>query len=201
MKPLHGRSILVFLAFSVLLLSGCAGKNFVRPSVDSIQLGKTTQTEISKRMGKPYAAGSMEKNGVMFNTASYAYANTGSSTLYPGVTGARSQGFYFHNGVVVGSEFTSSFKEDGTDFDESKLASIKKGETTVDNVVNLLGRPSGEFIFPLTASAQDKALVYLYMQTKGSAFNLRFYKKALTIAYNESGIVTDVHYVAEGNKD
>lgn len=194
---------LVAAAFAVaaLVLSGCAGTNFVRPEPSSFVLGKTTQQEISQRMGKPYRVGTVEKNGKTLQSASYAYANVGGESLYSGVTAARSQGFYFLNGTLDGTEFSSSFKADGTDFDETKVAKIEKGKSNKADVVQLFGPAGGDYMAPLTTNPADRALVYLYSQTKGSAFNLRFYLKTLVVAYDDSGVVTDVQYTAQGNKD
>jgi hypothetical protein len=152
-------------------------------------------------MGKPYRTGTMEKNGKTLQSASYAYANVGGEALYGGVTAARSQGFYFLNGTLVGTEFSSSFKADGTDFDEAKVSQIEKGKSTKADVIRLFGPAGGDYIAPLVADPTDRALVYLYSQAKGSAFNLRFYLKSLVVAYNESGVVTDVQYTAQGNKE
>jgi outer membrane protein assembly factor BamE (lipoprotein component of BamABCDE complex) len=189
------------VAVAALALSGCAGTNFVRPEPSSFVLGQTTQQEISQKMGKPYRTGTVEKNGKTLQSASYAYANVGGEALYSGITAARSQGFYFLNSTLVGTEFSSSFKTDATDFDETKVAQIEKGKSTKANVIQLFGPPGGDFMAPLTANAADRALVYLYSQTRGSAFNLRFYTKSLVVAYNETGVVTDVQYTAQGTKD
>jgi len=189
------------LAIGTLFISGCAGTNFVKPDPDSFTLGKTTKQEVIKRMGKPYRIGSQLKNGAMLETAAYAYAQSSGSALYSGVTPARSQGFYYIDGTLVGTEFTSSFKDDASDFDETKVGMIEKEKTTKAEVIRLLGTPGGESIFPLAANPNDRALVYLYSQTKGSVFNLRFYVKTLIVSYNEQGIVTNVEYTAQGNKE
>ncbi|MDR1423553.1 MAG: hypothetical protein LBI92_02965 [Azoarcus sp.] len=192
---------IALLAIGALLVSGCAGTNFVKPDPASFTLGQTTKQEVIKQMGKPYRIGSMLKNGVTLETTVYAYARSGGAALYPRVIPARSQGFYYLNGTLVGTEFTSSFKDDATDFDEAKVGMIEKEKTTRAEVVQLLGTSGGEYIFPLAANPNDRALVYLYSQTKGSAFNLRFYNKTLIVSYNAQGIVTNVEYTAQGNKE
>ena len=53
--------------------------------------------------------------------------------------------------MLVGHEFTSSFKEDHTDFSEARVAEIKQGETKEAGVLELLGRPTGLYVFPLVA--------------------------------------------------
>jgi outer membrane protein assembly factor BamE (lipoprotein component of BamABCDE complex) len=186
---------------AILALAGCAGTDFVRPDPASFVLGKTTQGEVLHRMGKPYQTGTLEKNGKTMQFASYAYAHAGGEALYGGVTAARSQGFYFLDGVLVGTEFSSSFKSDGTDFDETRLAQLEKGKSTRADVIRLLGPAGGNYIAPLTNGPADGALVYIYSQTKGSAFNLRFYQKTLVVSHDESGVITDIQFTAQGSKD
>jgi hypothetical protein len=193
--------LLGIVVSTTFLLFGCAGTNFVRPQLDSMALGKTTQQELVQSMGKPFRTGTVIKNGTTLETANYAYATVGGAPLYDGVTPARSQGFYYLNNVLVGTEFTSSFKEDGTDFDESKIPSIVKGKTTKADVIQMFGQPGGNYIPPLIKDPNGRALVYLYSQTKGSAFNLRFYVKTLIVSYDTAGVVTDVEYTAQGKKD
>jgi hypothetical protein len=189
------------LVAAVLALTGCAGADFVRMESSALVLGKTSQQEILQRMGEPFRTGAMEKNGKTMQAVSYAYASAGGEALYAGVTPARSQGFYFLDGTLVGAEFSSSFKVDGTDFDETRLARIEKGKSTKADVIRLLGAAGGGYMTPMTNNPDDSALVYLYSQTKGSAFNLRFYVKTLIVSYDQSGVVTDVQYSAQGNKD
>jgi hypothetical protein len=188
------------LAATALVLAGCAGTDFVRPDPGSFALGSMTQADISQRMGKPYRAGTLEKNGKTLQTSTYAYASFGES-LYPGITPSRSQGFYFFGGKLVGTEFTSSFKADGTDFDESKVSQIEKGKSTRADVVRLLGPAGGDYMTPLITGPTDRALVYTYSQARGSAFNMRFYSKSLVVVCNEAGVVTDVQYTAQGQRD
>ena len=184
-----------------LLMSGCAGSNFVRPEPGKFVLGKTTENELSKALGKPYRVGTVEKNGKTIKSLAYAYANVGGETQHKGVTGARSEGFYFFEGKLVGTEFSSSFKEDGTDFDETKAAKIEKGKSTRADVIQMLGPSGGEYMAPLIASPTDRALVYTYTQAKGSAFNMRIYTKTLVVSYEPGGVVTDSQYTAVGTKD
>ncbi len=189
------------LAGVALLMAGCAGSNFVKPEPGRFVLGKTTEQELSKALGKPYRVGTVDKNGKSLKSLTYAYANVGGETQHKGVTGARSEAFYFHEGTLVGTEFSSSFKDDGTDFDETKVAKIEKGKSSKSDVIQLLGPPGGEYMAPLIANPGDRALVYTYTQAKGSAFNMRFYTKTLVVSYEPGGLVTDAQYTAVGTKD
>jgi outer membrane protein assembly factor BamE (lipoprotein component of BamABCDE complex) len=189
------------VAAAVLALAGCAGTNFIRPEPSSFVLGKTAQQDILQRMGQPYQTGTMEKNGKILQVASYAFAHAGREALYEGVTPGRAQGFYFLDGILVGAEFSSSFKSDGTDFDETKLAQLEKGKSTQADVIRLFGPAGGNYIAPLTTDSADGALVYVYSQTKGSAFSLHFYHKTLIVSYDKSGVIVDIQYTAQGNKN
>ena len=102
--------------------------------------------------------------------------------------------------ILVGHEFTSSYKDDSTFFDDSKISQMKKGETNKAKVIGLFGDRFGEYIYPLLEKKDEKALVYLYHQTKGSAFNLKFYKKILIVTFDQNGIVSDVNLISSGQK-
>jgi outer membrane protein assembly factor BamE (lipoprotein component of BamABCDE complex) len=184
----------------VLLLNACAGKDFVRMNDETLMLGKTTQGQIKAALGKPYQTGVVTKNEKQLTTASYAYAATGGKAAAKSVIPARSQGFYFLDNILVGYEFTSSFQVDSTNFDGAKVAEIKKGTTTRDEVVKLLGNPGGKYTYPLIPNMNQEAVNYLYSQTSGSAFNLKFYQKQLVISFDPKGIVSNVEYTESGQK-
>lgn len=183
-----------------ILLTGCAGTNFVRVADDAIVLGQTTSEQITARLGSPYREGTVTKNDQQIKTSSYAYASTGGAAAAEGVTAARSQGFYFFNNKVVGYEFTSSWKEDSTNFDSGKVSQIKKGESTRSDVVRLLGNPGGKYIYPVIPNKGEDAVNYLYNQTTGSAFNLKFYRKQLIVTFNNQGVVTNIEFTESGQK-
>lgn len=147
----------------------------------------------------------MLKNQQMVKTSSYAYATTvGDEAVVSGVTPARSTGFYFVDLLLVGHEFTSSFKRDNTDFDETRLTKIKEGETTTSQVIELMGPPHGYYIFPLVDRKQDTGLVYVYVQTRVEhipfAPKIKQYRKALIVSVGEDGVVSKVSFDASGEK-
>lgn len=191
---------LALLGMTVLVLAaGCAGRNFTRPQPESLVLGKTTEAEIRQRFGDPYREGTTIKNSETMKTLSYAYA-TGASSLAGGVIPSRGQGFYFWNGTLVGHDFTSSFDEDKTDFDQSKVPQIKQRETTEAGVLALLGKPQGAYTYPLIKDKGGRAIVYLYSQTKGSAFNLKFYQQLLVVTLGGDAVVKDAQFTSSGER-
>jgi hypothetical protein len=137
------RTMILFLAAAMFLVSGCAGRDFVRPKPDALALGKTSYDEIIRQFGDPYRKGSALKEGQTVTSIAYAYASATGTSGFGGVTPARSMGFYFVDNILVGYEFTSSYKEDLTDFDETKITQIRNGETKRAEVERLLGQAPG----------------------------------------------------------
>jgi len=191
-------SITVFIA--AFLTACAAGTDFKRIEINQLTYGSDTPETIKQKLGKPYSEGTITKNEKQFQTMDYAYASGRGSAAYKGVTAGRGQHFYFFQNKLVGHSFSSSWKVDSTDFDESKIGQIKEGDTTIQEVIQLLGSPIGEYIFPLVKNETEKAKVYLYSQVKGSAFNMKFYRKVLIVTHDENGIVTEVEYESSGEK-
>jgi hypothetical protein len=203
---MRARTAVLLMLGLALCAAGCAaGRDFVRPSSDSLQLGKTTYAEIVARFGSPYREGTMLKNEQTVKSTVYVYATRGESAAISGVTGARATGFYFVDLVLVGHEFTSSFEKDHTNFDETRITQLKKGETTEAQVIGLMGQPTGNYMFPLVQRKDEKGLVYLYSQTRVEQapfvpVKIRQYRKVLVVSVGENGVVTDVTFNASGEK-
>jgi len=189
---------IVLISTTVFFIS-CAGRNFVMPEPESFTLNKTTYDEIINQFGKPYREGSVLKNEMNIKTISYAYASTGGSARFPDVTPARALGFYFYNRILVGHEFTSSYQEDSTFFPDSRVTHIKEGESTRDYVIQIMGRKYGRYVYPLIENENDETLVYLYQQTSGSAYNLKFSQKTLIISFDINGVVSKVDFITSMN--
>jgi outer membrane protein assembly factor BamE (lipoprotein component of BamABCDE complex) len=188
-------------AVLIFLFAGCAGTDFTRPSAGAFQLGKSTTADLLKVMGPPRQTNDLVKNSAEIKQLTYVYATTiGSEPLHPGVTPARVMTFSTFNDILVGEQFISSFKVDGTDFDSSKVAAIVKGKTTKAEVIAALGAPSGEAIYPIVNDKENTAIIYAYTQTTGSAFNLKFYHKVLTVSFDRNNVVSDVEFAEAGSK-
>jgi outer membrane protein assembly factor BamE (lipoprotein component of BamABCDE complex) len=182
------------------VLAGCAGTDFKRPDPQSLVVGKSTAADVTRVMGAPRQVGEVLKNEQKIKTARYVYATTGGESLYSGVVPARAMVFSTFNDVLIGQEFVSSFKIDATEFDDSKVKSIIKGKTTHQEVEALLGKPSGEVIYPIIKKVGEKAYVYGYSHAKGNAFNMKFYAKTLVVSLDPAGVVSDVEYTSAGDK-
>lgn len=183
-----------------VLAAGCAGKDFTRPAAETLVLGTTTYAEINTRFGSPYREGSLMKNEKNVRQASYAYATTGGDPLVSGVTPARAVAFSFLDQVLVGHEFTSSFRSDHTDFDASRVPQIKKGETTRAQAIALMGPPTGLWIYPMVKGKDDQGLVWIYSQTRASPFSVSVHQKVLVVTVSAAGVVTEVEFTASGER-
>src|SRR5207245_6007093 len=141
------------LAFSIAIV-GCAG---AQPAKDGLALGRTSRQEILQRLGSPYREDTVTKNGKQLKTMTYAFATTGGTPVRAGVSATRGQGFYFFDDNLAGNDFSSSWKEDRTDFDGPKGPQIRKGVTTPDEALRLIGRPAGKYGYPLPADRSPQA--------------------------------------------
>ena len=130
----------------------------------------------------------------------YAYATAWAPSGFGDVTPARSIKLSFVHDVLVGYDFTSSYTEDLTDFDETRVAQIRTGETKQTEVEQLLGPAGGMHAYPLIKRGPERALVYLYTQTRTKPFSVDVYLKKLVVSVDGNGIVTDVDLNTSGEK-
>jgi hypothetical protein len=181
---------------TITSLYGCAGRDFVRPDAQGLKNRETTYAQVLASMGQPRQEGSVIKNEKTVKTASYAYASLGGKPLHEGVTAARAASLYFYNDTLVGHEFISSWADDHTDFDETKIDRIVKGKTTRSEVLTLLGKPSGYYVYPLIKSPTGEATVHAYLEVRG----FTPFRKLLIVTFDAGGIVTDVEYTSAGSR-
>ena len=192
---------LAFAIWAAIILAGCAGKDFVRPSSDTFKLGQSTYADVTKQLGEPRRTGDVLKNGKSVKTISYAYATMGGEPLEPGVIPARGMAYYFSDDKLVGQEFVSSFKSDNSNFDETKVEKIVKGTTTSAQVIEIFGQPTASYIFPMIKANPGEAIGYAYATASGGALSgLKAARKSLAVSLDADGVVTDVEYASSSNK-
>lgn len=68
----------------------------------------------------------------------------------------------FWKGRLVYYHFSSSFEQDNTDFDESKVKGLVRGRSSAGDVLNLLGTPGGQALYPYVARQGTRAYYYQY---------------------------------------
>jgi hypothetical protein len=135
------------LLLVMMLCAGCAsGADFKRPDASSLKLGQTSEKEIRARYGDPRGETTVLKSEKTIKVLTYAHAE---AAPYVEKIPVRAMTYSFHEGRLVGFDYSSSFSSDKTDFDDALVTQIEQGKTTQDQVVALLGRPTGMSIQPL----------------------------------------------------
>ena len=182
----------------LIILSGCAGtirpynKDFVRPTQEAFKLGKTTYSQVVQQLGESGKEDILLKNDKNIKRIGYVYASAVGEPLEEGVTPVRINSYYFLNDTLVGQTFTSSFKSDNSNFDDTRIAAIVKGKTKRSEVIQLMGKPSGFYIPPIVTAS--KGVGYLYTTTRIGEKPVKVYTKSLGISFNENDEVSDIEF-------
>src|SRR5260370_8727588 len=142
-----------------LILTGACllGADFSRPDPATLTLGTTTEVELRQRFGPPYGQCTVQVGGRQVTALQSTYGEMRSV-----VVGVRAMTYTFHEGRLVGFDYSSSFVVDETAFDESVAKKIKRGETTRAEVLALAGRPTGQFIYPSLQAPTPGRRAYVY---------------------------------------
>lgn len=177
-----------------ITLTGCAGTKFVRPADSDLTLGKTTEQEVTARLGKPFQEATGLSNGKQIHTLSYAYASMGNQSKTVGVTPVHGLTLVFNEGKLVSKAYMSNMKEDATDFDDSKVPLIEVGKTTLAQVNTMFGPAPGESIFPAIKQPVGRAAIYNYQEMRGFTPS----HKVLMVVFDPQGMVADVDYKNQG---
>ena len=189
--------VVLLLSYSEPLIADPA---FSCPDPGLVKLNETTRGEIEEAYPFWSRTGSLSKNGETVEILTYTQTSMRQYlAIAKKVAPARALSFYFLDDILVGHEFVSSFKEDHTDFDDTKVSDIKKGETTIEDVEELLGKACGQHVYPLVSGDAQRALVYRYTQVKGS-FKQKIYQKILLVTIDSNGVVMDVNMQASGER-
>ncbi|MDB5816087.1 MAG: hypothetical protein JWN23_3204 [Rhodocyclales bacterium] len=178
-----------------MMLAACAaGVKFVPPQDSKLTYGVTTKEQLVAIVDEdPNIKGQKVVNGETIDTVGFVYASMREDSALPGVTAARGATYLFHKNVLVGKEFSSSFKSDSSLFDFEKAKTVKAGMTFAQ-VVELLGKPSGEYRFPLVQAAKSRALIYQFGQTKGFKSQINM----LVVELDANDMVTKADYTQTG---
>ena len=185
----------------LVALAGCAGKDFVRPEADAFRLGETTYSQVVQQLGEPRKSGDVVKNDKTVKSITYVYASRASEPAEADVIPARGLTYYFYEDKLVGQEFLSSFKADSSNFDETRVGSIRKGETTRAQVIQTLGTPTASFVSPIAKSTAGETIGYGYTTVRGGLFSgFKMSAKSLRVSFDDRGLVSDIDYSSAGNR-
>ncbi len=180
------RTLLKALAVAGLA-AGCSseGRDFTRPPQGALLLGVTTPAEIVAAFGEPaerheepgnittidnFEALKPRPDGLRRATVKgsierlrYAFTRATMVSLGNQATARiRLLDLSFWNGKLVAYNFSSSFNEDATDFDEAKVGALTRGRTSASDVLNLFGTPGGQGIYPSVARSGTRQYTWQF---------------------------------------
>ena len=189
---------LLCVAAAALALTACAsGPQFTKPDAEKLVLGKSTRADVTQSQNaKPASEADVTVNGEKVHDLNYFASE---NPKFWGMLIERRFGTYtFYNDVLVGVQFTSSYANESTKFDTDKIASIEKGKTTRAEVIALLGKPSGEVIYPVVANKEGRGLVYSYNWGRFAGVFTSFTSHLLVVSLDKNNIVTNVSFKQNG---
>ena len=189
---------IAMLGLIASLASCTVGKDFHRPAPAALSLGEMTKSQAMALYGEPWQSGSQIANGQSIEKIVYGYSGSG-DPLVSGVTPARTLDLYFHNQILVGYLFASTFKSDHTDFDQSRVGLVEEGDSC-SKVSELFGPSPGKAIYPMANERNLTVLMYTYPQTKGKMFGFDFYLKSLSVECDKNEIIIDIIYSESGER-
>lgn len=186
------------------------------PAAGTLQLGVTTPEQATALLGAPLSQSTATIGAVAngmpptvftavprsgaYQNFYYVYIDTVGQQLVGslgGVQPARTLRLEFLDGKLVGYWESSSFDSDSTNFDDSKIARIVRGHTRQDEVTTLLGRPSGEVMYPVISQPEGHAAIYSYdvqnvtTRERSTKFIEVYFDAAGTVRDFESGSATN----------
>jgi hypothetical protein len=95
----------------------------------------------------------------------------------------------FFNGKLGSYLEVSSFKDDTTDFDTSKISSLQRDKSTRRDVIALFGPPNGAGTYPFISRPDGIAIVYAFSETNVTTREVR--TKTLAIYLDANDVVRD----------
>lgn len=194
-----GKTSILLLSglFILSTLSGCAS-NFVRPEQSAIHLGKSTKDEVIKAT----KGNAIPRNNVKFNNENLdflTYQFGEGASFYGMMIPHRTLTYSFFNNVLVGEEFNSNYDEEKTQFDTTKVPQLKKGLTR-EEVVSIMGTPSGKLLYPMVTDKSGYGLVYAYSFARFAPFYSPSFSYLLIVTFDASNVVTNISYKENGKE-
>ena len=199
----------------IICLAGCtAGRDFAPPTPEALVLGTTTRAQILEKYGPParqataaagfttpLMAGTTQGSldvappANSFVSLTYVFAKR-EDPMFSWNVSRRSLIFTFWNDKLVAYHFLSNFEQDSSNFDELKVAALQKGKTTVAELAQLLGPPTGRAIFPL-APPDQVSVFYDYTITDMKALEHR--TKSLQLLFSADDRLVNYRFTSNVN--
>jgi hypothetical protein len=189
----------ILLATALIVLSGCAAPSFVKPAPDKLSLGKSTREDIIQSVGNPPPAQSdATVNSEKVQLLNYAHGEN--PKFWGFIIEHRNLTYTVFDNIMVGEEYNSTYDNESTEFDTDKIPSIEKGKSTRADVIALLGKPSGEVLYPLVADKKGRGLVYAYSWARFAGILTSTNSKLLIVSLNDNNVVSNVSFKKDGTE-
>jgi outer membrane protein assembly factor BamE (lipoprotein component of BamABCDE complex) len=204
--------MLLLAGLLALSCSGCThttGRDFPRPEAAGLIPGKTVKNEVIAVYGIPdsqtstfnsdfVAPATQPKSefdaaavGGAYSTIMYNYVQS-TIPVAGGDVSIKRAIFGFRNDTLIAYNFTSNFPTESSDFDESKLSLIQKGKTTQAEIEAMLGRPTGEAVYPIVLTEGEKKAFYNHLAVNMATRKVE--AKNLTVLFSPDGRVIDFRF-------
>lgn len=194
---IRNATVFILCIFGSAALTGCAS-NFVRPEPNAITLGKSTPDQVIKATkGNPIHQNNVSINNEKINLVTYQFME--GAKFYGMVMPRRSLTFSFFNDVLIGEELNSTYDGEKTEFDTTKVAQIQKGQTQ-DQVIGILGKPSGKVLYPIVTDKSGYGLVYAYAYARFAPFYSPSFSYLLVVSFDSNNVVTAISYKENGKE-
>jgi len=181
------------------MITGCSS-NFVRPAPDAFTIGKSKPAEVEKQVTgvNPIRQNDVVINNEKINLTTYIGAPSFNG-FYGSIIPRRTLTFSFFNDILIGEEFNSTVDEEKTEFDVKKIPQIHKGQTK-DQVVAIMGKPSGNIRYPLVADKLGSGIVYAYTYSRYAPLVSPTWSHLFIVTLDQNNVVTNVSYKVDGKE-
>ncbi|WP_297477074.1 outer membrane protein assembly factor BamE [Ferrovum sp.] len=198
------KAIALTVLVATVALTGCAPTDFVQPGQQKITLGESTYEDVLRvsdhnhppkevNIASPFNGKTLH---VVSYTVPYVYSKGEDSAKM--TIQRRSENYLFYNNVLIGMTYDSTFNDNSTEFDEDKAAKVKVGMTK-QQVISLVGKPSGRVIYPAAKNPGDTGFLYEYTHGEFVGVFATRSVQELMVSFDGNGIVDDIYL--ERNRD
>jgi hypothetical protein len=191
---------------TLAVLAGCAqvrvtGQDFRSGAFGSLRLGENTEPVAEALLGPPYKRTAIHGTAnnpkgplplgtpINLTLLTYAYGLSSGGAEVSGRPVSKNATLVFVDGTLAAYDFISTIPgEENPPIDESKLTLMKEGSTTRDEVIGLMGTPTGQARAIAGISKGKGAATYVWVHIAGGAVQ----RKLLRFDFDARDVMT--HY-------
>lgn len=200
--PLYGRLIPACTLILATAVTGCAitqGRAYDQKNLMLIDVGHSSKVHVLSLLGQPQTEETLtykkDANGeelaqpLIAQVLRYNYGSPSIQGAVPGMSPNRWASVIMTDGAVVAYFSSSTFIDDFSDFDLGKVNQLERGKTRYQEVLKLLGRPSGRGVYPYARNPAGFAYFYSVDLKNTPPGNNTL--KRLRVFFDDQGVVED----------